>query len=247
MKKSVIWIVLAFAAVTGAYFLSGIICDAVETAAGSDRIIPIYCVDTDKKCVALTFDAAWGNEDTDTLLSILKEYEAPATFFVTGQWAEKFPEDVKKLYDAGHDIANHSDSHPHITGRSYDELKSDTESCNKKIEEIIGEAPMLYRGPYGEYNNTLIEMLHDINMYYIQWDVDSLDWKDPEPSQLVKNVTDKVKSGSIVLLHNGAKNTPEALPSILKTLKDEGFEFVLVKDLIYKENYKVDSAGKQYM
>lgn len=247
MKKRVLWIVLSIAAVTGAYFLSGIICGAVETASGSGRIIPIYCVDTDKKCAALTFDAAWGNDDTDILIGILNEYNAPATFFVTGQWAEKYPEDVKKLYDAGHDIANHSDTHPHISNMTYEELKADTERCNKKIEEITGEAPLLYRGPYGEYNNTLIEMLHDINMYYIQWDTDSLDWMDPEPSCIVKNVTDKVKSGSIVLLHNGAKNTPEALPSILKQLKDEGYEFVKVKDLIYRDNYHVDNTGKQYI
>ncbi|MBQ4339858.1 MAG: polysaccharide deacetylase family protein [Firmicutes bacterium] len=245
MKKTMFWIFISAVVFTGAYYLSGMICDAVSASAEEERLIPIYSVETDEKCVALTFDAAWGNEDTQILLDILKENKVPATFFVTGQWADKFPEDVKKFYEAGHDIANHSYSHPHIADLSYEELKEDTLSCNEKIKSITGESPLLYRGPYGEYSNTLIEMLHDSEMYYTQWDVDSLDWKDPNTETLVKNVTKKVQNGSIVLLHNGAKNTPAALPDIIKALKDDGYKFVLVKDMIYKTDYTTDHAGRQ--
>ena len=245
MKKRVFWIFIGAVIFTCAYYLSDLICDAVSAYGNEERIIPIYSVDTEEKCIALTFDAAWGNEDTQILLDILNENDVPATFFVTGQWADKFPEDVRKFYDAGHDIANHSDSHPHINDMSYEELKKDTIACNEKIKDITGEYPLLYRGPYGEYNNMLIEMLHEANMYYIQWDADSLDWKDPDPEDLVKNVTQKVQSGSIVLLHNGAKNTPAALDDIIKNLKNEGYKFVLVKDMIYKTDYKTDHTGRQ--
>lgn len=246
MKKKILYIALYALSILGTYAVATIICD-FAAASEEGRIIPIYSVETDKKTVALTFDAAWGNEDTDAIIDILKEYEAPSTFFVTGDWAKRFPEDVKKLYSAGHDIANHSDSHPHIENMSYEELKADTLACNERIKKITGAYPLLYRGPYGEYNNTLIEMLHSINMYYIQWDVDSLDWKNPSPERMERNVTERVKNGSIVLLHNGAKNTAKALPSILNALKNDGYEFVLVKDLIYKEKYITDITGRQHI
>lgn len=245
MKKEIFLIVIGIVSIAAAYLLPGVVCDMITASSTPNRIIPIYNVETDKKCVALTFDAAWGNEDTDEIIDILEKYDAAATFFVTGQWAKKFPEDVKKLHEAGHDIGNHSDQHPHIDNMSEDELKADTDKCNERIENIIGKKPLLYRGPYGEYNNTLIEMLHCNKMYYIQWDVDSLDWKNPTPEQIVKNVVSKADNGSIILLHTGAENTPAALPQLLQALKDDGYEFVLVRDMIYTEDYTIDHTGKQ--
>lgn len=245
MKKYMLGTIACILLFITVYALSsGISAKIMETMAG-DRKLPVYCVETEEPVVALTFDAAWGNEDTDVLIDLLNQYEAKATFFVTGDWADRFPEDVKKFSSQGHDIANHSDSHPHIDNLSFDELKADTDRCNEKIKNLTGESPLLYRGPYGEYNNTIIEILETQGQYCIQWDVDSLDWKDPDPQQLANNVLKKVKNGSIILLHNGAKNTPEALPNILSGLKEKGFGFVLVKDLIYTQEYEIDHTGMQ--
>lgn len=227
------------------YTLSSGLYGKVSSVMAGDRKLPIYCVKTDAPVVALTFDAAWGNEDTDQLIGILDQFGAKATFFVTGDFAARFPEDIRKFSEKGHDIANHSYGHPHIDQLSYDELKADTDKCNELIQKLTGQAPMLYRGPYGEYNNTLIEMLEAQNQYCIQWDVDSLDWKDPSVPQLCQNVLGKVKNGSIILLHNGAKNTPQALPQLLQGLKDQGYRFVLVRELIYTENYEIDHTGMQ--
>ena len=214
--------------------------------ATNERLLPIYCVETDKKQIAISFDAAWGNDDTQQLIDILKEYEVPATFFVVGAWVDKYPESVKALSDAGHQIQNHSNTHPHMPQLSKDQIKNEIESCNQKIEAITGVCPTLLRPPYGDYDNALIQTMDELKMYTIQWDVDSLDWKEnATPESICNRVTKKVKNGSIVLFHNDADHTPEALPNILKCLKDEGYEFVFISDLIYKDNYEIIHDGTQ--
>ena len=236
-------IMLGIAAVLA---VTGITVGSMSAFANNDRKLPIYCVETDKKQIAISFDAAWGNDDTQTLIDILKEYDVPATFFVVGSWVDKYPESVKALSDAGHQIQNHSNTHPHMPQLSKEQMCDEIESCNKKIEAITGVCPTLHRPPYGDYDNALIETLASLNMSTIQWDVDSLDWKDTAtPDSICKRVTSKVKNGSIVLFHNDADHTPEALPTILKCLKDEGYEFVFISDLILKENYEIKHDGTQ--
>ena len=219
---------------------------SVSIFANQNRLLPIYCVKTDKKQIAISFDAAWGNDDTQTLIDILAEYKVPATFFVVGAWVDKYPESVKALSDAGHRVENHSNTHPHMPQLSKEQMKNEINSCNMKIEVVTGRCPTLLRAPYGDYDNALIEVMNECKMYTIQWDVDSLDWKDSAtPDNICSRVTKKVKNGSIVLFHNDADHTPEALPTILKCLKEEGYEFVFIEDLIYKDNYEIDHTGKQ--
>lgn len=141
--------------------------------ANSNRLLPIYCVETDKKQIAISFDAAWGNDDTQTLIDTLKEYDVPATFFVVGSWVDKYPESVKALADAGHQIQNHSNTHPHMPQLSKEQMIDELQSCNKKIEAITGVCPTLHRPPYGDYDNALIETTEGLNMYTIQWSVDT--------------------------------------------------------------------------
>lgn len=245
MKRYILNILVCIILFFVVFTISSGVSEKLMEAAAGNRQLPIYCVQTEEPVVALTFDAAWGNEDTDLLISLLEEYDAKATFFVTGDWAERFPEDVKKLYENGHDIANHSYAHPHIDPLSYEALAEDTKKCNEWIQSLTGQCPLLYRGPYGEYNNTLLEILKNQNQFCIQWDVDSLDWQNPQPQEIAENVLKKVQNGSIILLHNGAKNTPQALPQILSGLKEKGFRFVLVRDMIYKENFEIDHTGMQ--
>lgn len=239
-KKQIIWCLSGFLA------LVITVVGSVTTFADSERKLPIYCVETDKKQIAISFDAAWGNDDTENLINILKEYDVPATFFVVGAWVDKYPESVKQLSDAGHMVQNHSNTHPYMTGLSAEQMTNEIESCNKKIEAITGKRPVLLRAPYGDYDNNVVKTVESLGMYTIQWDVDSLDWKDTATADSIcQRVTSKVKNGSIVLFHNDADHTPEALPTILKTLKDEGYEFVFISDLIYKENYEIKHDGTQ--
>ena len=223
-----------------------VIVGSVATFAETDRKLPIYCVETEKKQIAISFDAAWGNDDTQQLIDILAEYEVPATFFVVGAWVDKYPESVRQLSDAGHQVQNHSNTHPYMTQLSKEQMKNELDSCNKKIEAVTGVCPTLFRPPYGDYDNAVIEATEEMNMYTIQWDTDSLDWKsNATPDSICNRVTSKVKNGSIVLFHNDADCTPQALPTILKCLKDEGYEFVFIEDLIYKENYEIIHDGTQ--
>ncbi len=231
-------------ALVAALAVAGI--SSAVTFAQGERKLPIYCVETDKKQIAISFDAAWGNDDTEQLIEILAEYEVPATFFVVGSWVDKYPESVKQLSDAGHQVQNHSNTHPYMTQLSTEQMKNELESCNQKIEAITGKCPTLFRPPYGDYDNAVVDATAEMNMFPIQWDVDSLDWKDnATPDSICQRVTSKVKNGSIVLFHNDADHTPAALPNILKCLKDEGYEFVFISDLIYKDNYEIIHDGTQ--
>ena len=211
------------------------------------RKLPIYNVQTQDKNIAITFDAAWGNSDTDELIRILKKHNAKATFFFTGQWVSKYPDDVRKFYVAGHEMGNHSDSHFHIKGKTPEELRNDILACNEKIKNTVGKAPTVYRGPYGEYNNTLLSEVEKLKMYAVQWNIDSRDWQKRSVTDMISSVTQNAKNGSIILFHNDVKNTPAALDKILEILTKEGYSFVTVSDLIYKDNYFLDSSGTQHL
>lgn len=145
--------------------------------ASNDRKLPIYCVETEKKRVAISFDAAWGNDDTEQLIKILGEYKVPATFFVVGAWVDKYPESVEALSSAGHQIQNHSNTHPYMTQLSRAQMIDELNACNEKIKNITGVMPNLLRVPYGDYDNSVLEAAESLKMYTIQWDVDTIDIK----------------------------------------------------------------------
>jgi len=222
---------------------------AVVGAAATTRQLPIYCVQRDQKVVALSFDAAWGNEDTQQLIDILGQYHIQATFFVVGDWVDKYPESVKALHDAGHEVMNHSNTHAHLTKLSREEITADIAACNDKIEAVTGVRPTLIRPPYGEYDDKVITTLRDMGMEPIQWDVDSLDWKDLQAPEITRRVTEKVGPGSIVLFHNAAKHTPEALPTLIEQLIAEGYSFVPISQIIlpgaYGADFTIDHTGRQ--
>lgn len=157
--------------------VTAVVIGSVSARANTDRKLPIYCVETEKKQIAISFDAAWGNDDTQTLIDILKEYNVPATFFVVGSWVDKYPESVKALADAGHQIQNHSNTHPHMPQLSKNQMCDELKSCNDKIEKITGVCPTLHRPPYGDYDNALIESVESLNMHTIQWSVEALEIK----------------------------------------------------------------------
>lgn len=219
----------------------------VTAFAKNTRKLPIYSVENDKKQIAISFDAAWGNSDTEELIRILKEHGVTATFFLVGGWIDKYPQSVKQLSEAGFSIQNHSETHPYFTKCDRERIKKEIESCNKKIEAITKVKPTLVRCPYGDYNNTAISTVESLGMYAVQWSVDSKDWMSSATVEsIVKNVMSKVTDGSIVLFHNDATFTPKALPLILDQLIAKGYTFVTIEDLILKKDYEIDHTGKQY-
>lgn len=217
---------------------------SIVGVSASARDLPIYSVQRDNKAVSLTFDAAWGNEDTQTLIDILNKYGVKATFFLVGQWVDKYPESVRALYDAGMEIGNHSDTHPHMAKLSEKQIIDEVSQCSGKIEAITGKEVNLFRCPYGEYDDEVISTIKNMGVYPIQWDVDSLDWKDLTASEITKRITSKVRDGSIILFHNAAKHTPEALSGIIEYLLSEGYQIVPVSELLLEGEYDIDNTGR---
>lgn len=218
--------------------------EAAETSA-ERRLVPIYSVEREDNAIAVTFDCAWGAEDIDGIIKVLEKHKCPATFFVLGTWAEKYPEAVKKLSEAGHEIGNHSYNHTYYTRLSEEEIIADMKKCGDAVEKACGIRPKLFRAPAGEYNNSIVALCGKLNIPYLQWDVDSLDWKGLDGGQMKERILPKVRSGSILLFHNDTAHTAEALDGILTALSEKGFKFVKGSDLIYKDNYTIDHTGRQ--
>ena len=218
---------------------------AVVGVSASKRELPVYCVQQDEKIVALSFDAAWGNEDTQVLIDILEQYGVKTTFFVVGDWVDKYPESVQALAEAGNEVMNHSSSHAHFSALSTNEINADISACNDKIEAITGVRPTLFRCPYGEYDDHVIKAVNALGMTAVQWDVDSLDWKGISADQITRRVLDRVQPGSIVLFHNAAEHTPEALPKILESLLADGYRVVPVSQILLAGDCFIDSTGRQ--
>ena len=211
------------------------------------RELPIYCVQTEKPQIALSFDAAWGNEDTAKILEILKKHNVKVTFFMTGGWVEAYPDDVKAILADGHDLGNHSENHKNMSQLSDSECEEELMAVHRKVQELTGYEMFLFRPPYGDYDNDVIKVAKKCGYYPIQWDVDSLDWKDYGVDSIIKTVTEHkhLGNGSIILCHNGAKFTAEALDTLITTLEKKGYEFVPISELIYKDNYHLDHEGRQ--
>ena len=203
--------------------------------------LPIYSVETEEKKVALSFDAAWGNEDTQQILDILKEHNIHVTFFMTGGWVEDFPDDVKKIKEAGHDLGNHSENHLNMSQLSMAEIEEEIMLVHNRVKEITGYDMCVFRPPYGDYDNDVITGVENCGYYAIQWDVDSLDWKDYGTASIIETVTchENLGCGSIILCHNGAKYTADALEEMIIKLKEQGYSFAKMSDLIYKERFRL--------
>ncbi len=210
------------------------------------RQIPIYSVNRDDNAISITFDCAWGSADIDKIISVLEQHKCKATFFVLGTWAKDNAAAMKKLVEAGHEIGNHSYNHTYYTTLSEQEMLEDIKKCNDEIKKSCKIVPTLFRAPSGDYNNNVLQASKKAGLEYIQWSVDSLDWRKLDTDAMLKRIIPNTESGSILLFHNGTPHTADSLDKILTELEKKGFTFKTVSDLIYKENYTIDHTGKQH-
>jgi len=210
---------------------------------------PIYCVDTNEKVVSLTFDVNWTEKDSlEVILNILNKYNVKGTFFIMGGWVNYSEENANKLKlikEGGHEIGNHSYIHPLFTKIGADRMKEEIDKTNDIIEKYTGEKPKLFRFPSGDYNKDAFKKVRNLGYMAIQWDVDSVDWKELSPEVEYNKVMKNVKPGSILLFHN-AKYTPGNIERIIKELKEKGYEFKPVGQMIYFDDYNVDNQGIQH-
>ena len=221
--------------------------ETITASSENSKLLPIYNVQTEEKKVAFTINCAWNADDIDQILEVLRNNNTKITFFMVGDWIEKFPEAVKKIYDEGHEIASHSDTHLHVNNLSYEQNIEEIEKSNDKIEKITGTRTKIYRAPYGEYNNNVIQAANDKGYYTIQWNLDTLDYTGLTGEEMWSRLDGKIKAGDIILSHNGTKHTADSLDMLLENIKQKGFEVVKVSDLIYLDSYTINSNGTQML
>lgn len=206
--------------------------NGTTAAFGPKDNIPIYSVKTTGDQVAITLDAAWGTDKTKAILDILDKYKIRATFFVTGMWAEKNAAVLKEISDRGHEIGNHSYTHRDFAKLSDDEMVKELAKATDSIEKATGKRTTIFRAPYGSWNAKIVDVVGREQYDFIQWDVDSLDWKGLTPSAMEARIFPKVQSGSIILFHNDAQYIVEALPGIIEKLEAKGLKPVTVTELV---------------
>ena len=198
--------------------------DINGNAVAGKKSLPIYCVkhDDSEKCISISF-------------------------FMTGGWVDSYPDMVKEICSRGHDLGNHSHNHKQMSKLSASEQKDEIMYVTDKVKELTGYDVFLFRPPYGDYNSTLINTVYGCNHYPIQWNVDSLDWRDYGVENIIKTVTNHkaLGNGSIILMHNGAKYTAKALGTVIETLQSQGYTFIPISEMIIRDNFHMDGTGRQ--
>lgn len=210
------------------------------------RELPVYNVDTEEKVLSISFDAAWGCANTEGILDILDRYDVKTTFFLVGFWAEKYPELVAELVARGHEIGNHSATHPHMSQLTQAQIREELRQCSELVRSITGKPTTLFRPPYGEYNDDVVRVARAEGYECVQWNVDSLDWKNLGTQNMISQCTKSVHPGDIVLFHNDSKYILEALPTILEYYTQAGYRIIPVSQLLLEGDTWIDHTGKQH-
>ena len=222
----------------------GALPDTVSVVSGK-RELPIYCVNRDDNKISISFDAAWGGDKTLGILDLLDEYNIKTTFFLVDIWTQKYPELVKEIVARGHEIGNHSTSHPQMSKLNETQIAKELNTQADNVLAIAGVRPVLFRPPYGDYNNRVITTARAQGFVPIQWSVDSLDWKNRGAQEIINRAT-KVKSGDIVLFHNDSQYILDALPAVLKYYAENGYSVVPISDILLTGETTIDHTGRQH-
>lgn len=221
----------------------GALPDTVSVVSGK-RELPIYCVNRDDNKISISFDAAWGGDKTLGILDLLDEYNIKTTFFLVDIWTQKYPELVKEIVTRGHEIGNHSTSHPQMSKLNEMQIAKELNTQADNVLAIAGVRPVLFRPPYGDYNNRVITTARAQGFVPIQWSVDSLDWKNRGAQEIINRAT-KVKSGDIVLFHNDSQYILDALPAVLKYYAENGYSVVPISEILLTGETTIDIQGRQ--
>ena len=245
IKKATLVIIVGVLVFLSAFALNANGVSVASTYFNIGRLLPIYSVDTDENKLSISFDAAWGADKTRDIMALCDSYGVKATFFLVGFWIEKYPEMVVEIYNNGFEIGLHSNTHPDMTKLTRDEMTNELTTNIKLIEDLTGFRPKLFRPPYGYYNNTLIEACNSLGLSCIEWSVDSLDWKGLSGSEIAGRVTSKADNGSIILCHNNSDHIIDGLKLILEYFKNSNKKLVPIGELIYYDDYTINSQGTQ--
>ncbi|MEG2213709.1 MAG: polysaccharide deacetylase family protein [Clostridiales bacterium] len=217
----------------------------LSAVSSQHKLLPIYEVATNLDTVAFSFDASWGAEYTRLLLDICDQYKIKTTFLQVNIWLDEYPGLAQEIVERGHELGLHSVSHPHFSQLSDQQIIVELTENAALIEEITGFKPKLFRPPYGDYNNRVIELTNSCGYIPVQWSVDSLDWQNLTATEITARVMKKLSAGDIVLFHNNGLHTAEALPVILEQTIAKGLRVVPVSALLLTKDYYIDYNGVQ--
>lgn len=194
--------------------------------------VAIYRGNPAKRMVAFTFDATYGDNQTPVLLDILRRNNIRATFFLSGIWLENFPQLARNIAQAGHEIGNHSYTHPHLPQISLDEVRDQLVRTGAIIRNTTGRTPYLFRPPFGEYDQSILNVAAGLGYLTIMWTIDSLDWQNPGVDVIISRVVNNIQTGAIILMHQAAPQTPQALQTIIDRLENQGYTFGTVTEVL---------------
>lgn len=220
--------------------------DNATAVVAKKRELPVYSVERDDKVLSISFDASWGADKTIAILDILDRYDVKTTFFLVGGWVDKYPEMVEEIFARGHEIGNHSNTHPHMSQLSESDIREELRIMSDKVEKLTGVRPTLFRPPYGDYNDRVVLVSRAEGYECVQWSIDSLDWKDRGTEDIIKQCTHRVDNGDIVLFHNDSNDIVNALPSVIEHYQGLGYTIIPVSELLLEGDYTIDVQGKQH-
>lgn len=210
--------------------------------------LPIQSAETEEKKAALTFECAWGHGNLDKILEILRRYDVRAAFFVTGNWAETYPQELQKIVQGGHDIGNHSMTHRNLKQLEEAEIKEEVMEAHQILTELAEKEIKFFRPPYGAFDDTILLTAKKVGYLTVMGSIDSMDWKDYGTEEIIKTVMEnkELQPGAIIRLNSEAKYTKDALPGLIEKLQEEGYRIVPLSNLLYKDEYHLDVKGRQF-
>ena len=224
--------------ITGAMFVIGLIvlgscllfCGKQEK--GATVLEPIYNGNPDKKAVALAVNVDWGEDIVPKFLKVFEQEDIVATFFVTGRFAGKFPDTIKQIAEAKHEIGNHGYSHKHPDKTGFGDNQLEIRNTEQELQKIVDNPAKLYAPPYGECSPPVVEAAEKLGYKTIMWTVDTVDWQAGKTAQgIAEKVISNAQNGAIILMHPKEVSL-EALPIIIKELKAEGYQFQKISQII---------------
>lgn len=219
--------------------LLGILCLAVGTERYAEQKSYGTYIETDTgvcgtsgepKKIALTFDDGPHPKYTEQLLDGLKERGVAATFFVTGENAENYPDIIRREQDEGHLIGNHTYSHIQLTSRNWETFREELVQTNEILEEITGEKISFVRPPYGSWDKSFEK---ELNMFPVLWNIDPLDWCSNNADCIASKVVEKAGDGDIILMHDYYETSVTAALEVVDILQKRGFQFVTVEEILF--------------
>lgn len=210
--------------------------NVIATSAVNINNAPIYKIETQIKKVNLSINCGENVENIDSILNTLATTNAKATFFITGEIINGNAEIIKKIAQSGNEIGNLSYHYTNLKKKKTDDIKEEITQCSSEIEKITGQKPKVFRAPYGECSGEIVQIASEQGLSTVQWNIDSLDYNGLSGEEMCERINETLSSGSIILLHNSAKNTAESLGKIIQNIQKQGYQLVNTSELLTLQN-----------